>query len=61
MLGAVTDEETARTFNMPNLFGRTRVAPRTTYGVTRLQQQFGSAGSTTALMATGGPPRDGRG
>ena len=52
MVGAVTDEETARTFNMPNLFGRTRVAPRTTYGVTRLQQQFGSAGSTTALMAT---------
>ena len=52
MLGAVTDEESARTFNAPSLFGRTPVAPRTTYGVTRLQQQFGSAGSTTALMAT---------
>ena len=52
MLGAVTDEESARTFNLPSLFGRTRVAPRTTYGVARLQQQFGSAGSTTALMAT---------
>jgi Domain of unknown function (DUF5916) len=52
MLGAITDEESARTFNFPSVFGRTKVAPRTTYGVTRLQQQFGSAGSTTALMAT---------
>jgi uncharacterized protein DUF5916 len=52
MLGAITDEESARTFDFPNAFGRTKVAPRTTYGVTRLQQQFGSAGSTTALMAT---------
>ena len=52
MLGAITDEESARTFTFPNLFARTTVAPRTTYGVTRLQQQFGSSGSTTALMAT---------
>ena len=52
MLGAITDEESARTFNFPSVFGRAKVAPRTTYGVTRLQQQFGSAGSTTALMAT---------
>ena len=52
MLAAITDEETARTFNFPSLFARTTVAPRTTYGVTRLQQQFGSAGSTTALMGT---------
>jgi hypothetical protein len=52
MLGAITDEESARTFNFPSVFGRTKVAPRTTFGVTRLQQQFGSAGSTTALMAT---------
>ncbi|HEY5616899.1 MAG TPA: DUF5916 domain-containing protein [Vicinamibacterales bacterium] len=52
MLGAVTAEESARTFDAPGLFGRTRVAPRTTYGVTRLQQQFGSSGSTTAMMAT---------
>ena len=52
MLAAITDEETARTFNFPSVFARTTVAPRTTYGVTRLQQQFGSAGSTTALMAT---------
>jgi hypothetical protein len=52
MLGAITDEEAARTFNAPSEFGRTRVAPRSMYAVTRLQQQFGSAGSTTALMAT---------
>ena len=52
MLGAVTAEEFARTFDAPNLFGRTRVAPQATYGVGRLQQEFGEAGSTTALMAT---------
>ena len=52
MLGAVTAEEFARTFDAPSLFGRTRVAPQATYGVARLQQEFGDAGSTTALMAT---------
>jgi hypothetical protein len=53
MLGAVTDEEYARTFNAPQLFGRERVAPTTAYGVARLQQEFGPPGSTIAVMATG--------
>ena len=52
MLGAITDEESAHTFTFPNVFADTTVAPRTMYGVTRLQQQFGSSNSTTALMAT---------
>jgi len=52
MLGAVTDDESARTFRFPNSVDRVRVAPRTTYGVGRLQQEFGAEGSTTAIMAT---------
>jgi hypothetical protein len=52
MLGAVTDDESARTFRFPNTFAAVPVAPRTTYGVARLQQEFGAEGSTTALMAT---------
>ena len=52
MLGAVTADESARTFSVPQQFGRVRVAPRTIYGVARLQQEFGPTGSTTALMAT---------
>jgi uncharacterized protein DUF5916 len=52
MLGAVTAEEFARTFSVDGQFGRGRVAPRTAYGVTRVQQEFGSAASTTALMGT---------
>jgi hypothetical protein len=52
MLGAVTDEESARTFRFPSQFGTVRVAPRTTYGVARLQQEFGPEGSTTAVMGT---------
>src|SRR5688572_9699276 len=42
VLGALTAEESARTFTFPNVFDRVRVAPRTTYGVTRLQQEFGA-------------------
>ena len=53
MLGALTAEETARTFNFPDTFGRVRVAPQTTYGVARLQQEFGAEGSTAAVMMTG--------
>jgi len=53
MLAAVTDDEYARTFTAPSLFGRTRVAPTTTYGVARLQQEFGPPGSTIGVMATG--------
>ena len=53
MLAAVTDEESARTFSEPLQFGRVRVAPRTTYAVARVQQEFGPPGSTMSLMATG--------
>ena len=54
VLGAVTSEETARTFNLGSgLFSETRVAPRTIYGVGRVQQEFGPAGSTAAFMVTG--------
>jgi hypothetical protein len=52
MLGAVTQEEFARTFVAPALFGRTRVAPTSTYGVARVQQEFGPPGSTIAFMTT---------
>jgi hypothetical protein len=51
MLGAVTDDESARTFRFPNQFATVPVAPQTTYGVARVQQEFGP-GSTTALMGT---------
>ncbi len=53
VLGALTAEETARTFDFPNTFGRVRVAPQTAYGVGRLQQEFGAEGSTAAVMVTG--------
>ena len=52
ILGAITDDESARTFD-GTLFGRFRVAPQTTYGVGRVTQEIGSEGSTVALMATG--------
>jgi hypothetical protein len=51
MLGAITGEETARIFSGLE-FGRVIVAPRTTYGVGRVMQEVGQAGSTVALMAT---------
>lgn len=53
MLGAVTDDESARTFSQPLQFGRVRIAPRTTYGVARVQQEFGAPGSVIGFMATG--------
>ena len=53
VLGALTAEERARTFNVPNTFGRVRVAPQTAYGVARLQQELGQEGSTAAVMITG--------
>ena len=53
LLGAVTDEESARTFNQPLQFWRVRVAPRTMYGVARMQQEFGAPGSVIGFMATG--------
>ena len=52
MLGAVTGEEFARTFNPGSPIGRVQVAPRTTYGVARLQQEFGLPGSHFAVMGT---------
>ena len=51
MLGAITDDESARTFT-DQVFGRVRVAPRTSYGVARVEQEFGRSGSTVGLMAT---------
>jgi hypothetical protein len=53
VLGAVTGEEFARTFDSPATFGRVRVAPTTTYGVARVQQEFGTSGSSIGLMSTG--------
>ncbi len=51
MLGAVTGEESARTFTAGQL-GRVTVAPRTAYGVARVEQEFGPPGSTVGFMAT---------
>ena len=52
MLGAVTDEESARTFSTGFQVGRVRVAPRTAYGVARMEQEFGPPGSNFGFMAT---------
>ena len=52
-LAAVTDQESARVSNLgSSLTGSVRVAPRTTYGLIRVQQEFGASGSTAGLMAT---------
>jgi hypothetical protein len=54
-LGAVTAPEFARTFSAAGAgdqFGRERVAAATTYGVARVQQEFGAAGSSVGLMTT---------
>ena len=61
-LAAVTGEESARTFNrLPGTdpaqfsagqFGRIRIAPRTVFGVGRIEQEFGPPGSTIGLMST---------
>ena len=52
LLGAVTDEEFARTFTAGTPIGRVQVGPRTVYGVARAQQEFGLPGSHFALMGT---------
>ena len=53
-LGAVTAREHASTFDVASgTFGRTEVAPPAGFAVTRLQQQFGPAGSTVGLVLTG--------
>ena len=54
VLGAVTDEEFARVSSFgSSKIDSVRVAPKTNYGVARVQQQFGRSGSTIAAMATG--------
>ena len=56
VLGAVTDEEFAHTADV--VLGllsqdRVRVAPRSYWGVARVQQEFGSSGSTAGIFFTG--------
>ena len=53
ILGALTDEEIAKTSNrgFPAI-AAVRVAPRTAYGVARVQQEFGPAASTVSAMVT---------
>lgn len=54
ILGAVTGEEHARTFDLEaGAFDRVRVAPRSTWGVARVQQEVGRSGSTVSLMLAG--------
>ena len=53
-LGAVTDNEHAQTFNLEeSAIEQVRVAPRTAYGVARLEQEFGANASTASFMLTG--------
>jgi len=54
VLGAVTGAEHAQTFDFASgTFDEVRVGPRTLYGLVRIQQEFGTAGSTASLIATG--------
>jgi hypothetical protein len=53
ILGAVTGEESSRVFDVGSLAAtRIRVAPRTSYGLARVQQEFGRSSSTVGVMAT---------
>jgi len=53
VLGALSTGESARTYDVRSAaFNRVRVAPWTTYGVGRVQQEFGPAGSTLAFLGT---------
>ena len=53
MLAALTDEENAQVFDRPSgVTTPVRVAPRTTYGLARVQQEFGPDTSTVSGMAT---------
>jgi hypothetical protein len=53
LLGAVTGEESARTFNVGAVdLVRRRVAPRATYAVGRVQQEIGRQGSTVGMHVT---------
>jgi hypothetical protein len=52
-LGATTGEQTARAFNRAQLTtGSVRVAPNATFGVARVQQEFGRNRSTVSGMTT---------
>jgi hypothetical protein len=52
-LAAVTAEESSRTFDRDTATSsRTRVAPRTTYAVSRVQQEFGTDRSTFGVQFT---------
>ena len=59
ILGAVTGEEHAGTFDLGPVdsdggtLQEVRVAPRTAWSLARIQQEFGAAGSTAAIMLNG--------
>jgi len=58
ILGAVTNDESARVFNFDSggvngVISEVPVSPRTAWGHARVQQEFGSAGSTAAIMLNG--------
>ena len=59
VLGAVTGEEHARTFDLDpdggsgGAISEVPVTPMTGWGMARIQQEFGSAGSTASLMLSG--------
>ena len=53
LLGAITDEESARVATLDGpAISSVRVAPRTTYGLGRVQQEFGANGSTASILGT---------
>lgn len=52
-LAAVTDNEYARVVDTLGNRGRVEVEPLTSYGVVRLQQEFGASKSTVGAMLTG--------
>ncbi|MGE3841668.1 MAG: DUF5916 domain-containing protein, partial [Vicinamibacterales bacterium] len=53
VLAAVTQEETAKSFDLSSgVVNRTRIAPRTLYAVSRVQQQFGASQSTASAFVS---------
>lgn len=52
LLGSVSDDERARTADVSGQIGSVGVAPLTSFGVMRLQQQFGASASTAGLILT---------
>ena len=53
VLGALSDRETARTFDADDGFGRVDLAPRTATGVATVVQEFGENASTVGFQTTG--------